>query len=227
MIEGLQGVEVVVDDLVLVGFGDTMEVASRGHDQNLDAVLQRYKERDLKLNDKKVRLRLTEVPFIDHVATAEDLCVDPNKVQAILEMPPPEDIAAVQHLLGLAQYLSKFLPHLSDITKPLRDLTKQEIEWMWGLPQQDALDKLKKAVSSTPISRYYNLQKRSRCDVMHRSQVWELPCYRMVNLLHMPRGHSHLTETRYAQIEKELLAIVFACDHFEAYTYSASSLETK
>ena len=166
VIEGLQGVEAVADDLVVVGFGDTMEVASRDHDQNLDAVLQRCKERDLKLNDKKIRLRLTEVPFIGHVATAEGLCVDPNKVQAILEMPPPEDIAAVQRLLGLAQYLSKFLPHLSDITKPLRDLTKQEIEWMWGPPQQDALDKLKKAVSSTPILRYYNLQEEVtlQCD---------------------------------------------------------------
>ena len=44
MIEGLQGVEVVADDLVVVGFGDTMEVASRGRDQNLDAVLQHCKE---------------------------------------------------------------------------------------------------------------------------------------------------------------------------------------
>ena len=72
--EGLQGVKVVADDLVVVRFGDTMKVASRDHDQNLDAVLQRCKERGLKLNDKKVRLRLTEVPFIGHVATAEGLC---------------------------------------------------------------------------------------------------------------------------------------------------------
>ena len=176
VIEGLQGIEVVADDLVVVGFGDTMEVASRDHDQNLDAVLQRCKERDLKLNDKNIRLRLTEVPFIGHVATVEGLCVDPNKVPAILEMPP----AAVQRLLGLAQYLSTFLPHLSDITKPLRDLTKQEIEWMWGPPQQDALDKL-----IHPSYVITTCRKRSHCNAMCRSQVWELPCYRMANPLHI------------------------------------------
>ena len=43
---------------------------------------------------------------------------------------------------------------------------KAGIEWMWGPPQQDALDKLNKAVSSTPILRYYNLQEEVtlRCD---------------------------------------------------------------
>ena len=46
------------------------------------------------------------------------LCVDPAKVEAILQMPCPRDAAAVQRLLGLTQYLSKFLPHLLDMTKP-------------------------------------------------------------------------------------------------------------
>ena len=112
LIEGLQGVEVVADDFVVVGRGDTTEDASRDHDQNLSALLQRCAERAVKLNAEKIRLRLTEVPFIGHMATKEGLCMDPAKVQAIKEMPAPRDVAAVQRLLGLAQYLSKFLPHL-------------------------------------------------------------------------------------------------------------------
>lgn len=68
-----------------------------------------------------------KVPFIGHVATDNGLCVDPAKVQAINEMPPPRDVAAVHCLLGLAQYLSKFLPHLSDMTKPLGDLVQNNI----------------------------------------------------------------------------------------------------
>ena len=34
------------------------------------------------------------------------------------------------------------------------------------------------------------------------------------------------TESQYAQIEKELLAIVFACDHFEAYIYGRDKIQT-
>ena len=47
-------VEVVADDLFVVGFGDTDEEAARDHDQNLDAILQCCKEKNIKLNEKKV-----------------------------------------------------------------------------------------------------------------------------------------------------------------------------
>ena len=65
--------------------------------------------------------------------------------QLCMEMPQPDDVAAIQRLLGLAQYLSKFLPHLSDITKPLRELTQKDTKWTWGPAQQNALETLKKA----------------------------------------------------------------------------------
>ena len=83
--------------------------------------------------------------------------MDPAKVRAIIEMPPPKDVAAMQRLLGLAQYLGKFLPHLLDITKPLREITQKDADWIWDHAQQNALDTLKRVVTSTPILRYYNL----------------------------------------------------------------------
>ena len=79
---------------------------------------------------EKTQLRKQRVPFIRHITTGEGLQVDPVKVKAICEMPPPTDVAAVQRLLGFVQYLSKFLPHLADITKPLRELTQGDMEWV-------------------------------------------------------------------------------------------------
>ena len=218
VIEGLQGVEVVADDFVVVGFGNAEE-ATQDHDRSLRAFLQRCEERNLKLNDQKLKLRMQEVPFIGHVATADGLCVDPSKVQAIMEMPPPDDVIAVQRLLGLAQYLSKFLPHLSDITKPLRELTRKDVEWSWDHSQQQALEKLKKAVSSTPVLWYYNLQEEVtlQCDAS-QSGLGAALLQNGQPVAYASRALTS-TETRYAQIEKELLAIVFACEHFEAYTY--------
>ena len=166
LIEGLQGLEVVADDFVVVGLGETKESAVHNHDDNLQGFLQRCDKRGVKLNARKARLRMFEVPFIGHVATPESLCIDPAKVRAIKEMPPPEDIAGIQCLLGLAQYLSKFLPHLSDMTKPLRELTQKDVEWTWDQPQKQALDNLKRAVTNTPVLRYYNLDEEVtiQCD---------------------------------------------------------------
>ena len=70
---------------------------------------------------------MEKVPFIGHIATADGFCVDPDKILAVTEMPPPTDVDAVQRLLGHTQYLSKFLPHLSDLTKPLRELTQRDV----------------------------------------------------------------------------------------------------
>ena len=219
VIEGLQGVEVVADDFVVVGFGDTLKVATVDHDQNLDAFLQRCQEKNLRLNENKIKLRMQEVPFIGHVATADGLRVDPHKVRAVMEMPPPQDIPAVQRLLGLAQYLSKFLPHLSEITKPLRELTQKDTEWVWDQAQQRALDTLKKAVSSTPVLRYYNLNEdvTLQCDAS-QSGLGTVLLQNDQPVAYASRAMTQ-AETRYAQIEKELLAIVFACDHFDAYIY--------
>ena len=57
LIEGLRGVEVVADDFVVVGFGDTVQAATRDHDSNLEAFLHRCAEKGVKLNSDKIKLR--------------------------------------------------------------------------------------------------------------------------------------------------------------------------
>ena len=219
LIEGLQGVEVVADDFVVIGFGDTLEEAVKDHDQNLDAVLRRCAARGIKLNSSKVRLRRQEVPFIGHVTTEKGLRDDPTKVQAITQMPRPTDVAGVQRLLEMIQYLAKFLPNLSDIAKPLRELTHKEVEWVWDQPQENAFRKLQEAITSTPVLRYYNLAEEVtiQCDASQTG----LGAALMQNGQPVAYTSRALTdaETQYAQIEKELLAIVFACERFDVYIY--------
>lgn len=71
LIEGLQGVEVIADDFMVVGYRDNGEQASQSHDANLKAFLQRCEERRIHLNAEKVRLRKHQVPFIGHIASGE------------------------------------------------------------------------------------------------------------------------------------------------------------
>lgn len=219
LIEGLQGVEVVADDFVVVGFGKTVPEATRDHDRNLEAFLRRCAVKGVKLNSDKIKLRQSEVPFIGHVATSEGLRADPNKVKAVNEMPRPTDVAGVQRLLGMSQYLAKFLPHLSDLTKPLRELTHKEVEWVWDQPQERAFKQLQEAITSTPVLRYYNLAEDAtiQCDASQAG----LGAALMQGGQPVAYASRALTEpeTRYAQIEKELLAIVFACNKFDAYIY--------
>ena len=126
----------IADDFVVVGRGCNEAEAIHDHDKKLHTLLQRCEECGVRLNADKIKPRRNAVPFIGHIATDQELCVDLAKVQAIKEMPMPTNIAAVQRLLGLAQYFSKFLPHLSNIMKPLRELTQKDIDWTLDHPQK-------------------------------------------------------------------------------------------
>ena len=227
LIEGLTGVEVIADDFVVVGYGDSLQAASKDHDKSLSAFLQRCEERGVRLNADKLQLRMREVPFIGHVATSEGLRADPAKVRAIREMPRPENVAAVQRILGMVQYLSKFLPRLSDITKPLRDLTRQDVEWHWDEPQERAFEQLKEAVSVSPILRYYNLREKVtiQCDASQHG-LGAVLLQGGQPVAYASRALTP-TEENYAQIEKELLAIVFACEKFDAYIYGRDSVRVQ
>ena len=221
------GVEVVAGDFVIVGFGDNEVDAHRSHDGNLLALIQRCEQSGVKLNANKMQLRIPEVPFICHIATADGLRVDPRKVREINEMPRPTDVAAVQRLLELTQYLAKCLPRLSDMTKPLRELTSKDVDFQWDEPQQAVFDALKAAVTIIPVLRYYNLEEEVtlQCDA---SQSW-LGAALMQNGQSVAYGSRALTsaETRYAQIEKELLAALFACQRFDAYVYGRANVNVE
>ena len=208
LIEGLHGVEVVADDFMVVGYGDDVEQANQSHDTNLDSFLRRCDEKGIHLNAAKAQLRKHQVPFIGHIASGEGLKVDPTKVRAVCEMPPPTDVVAVQRLLGFVQYLSKFLPHLSEITKPLRDLTQKESLWFWGEAQENALNALKTAVTKAPVLRYYSSQEEVtiQCDAS-QSGLGAALLQNGQPVAYASRALSS-AETRYAQIEKELLAIL-------------------
>ena len=119
LIEGLNGVEIIADGFVVVGYGESLQAASKDHDKSLSAFLQRCEERGIHLNRDKLQLKVREVPFIGHVATSEGLRTNPAKVRAVNEMPRPDSVTGVQRIPGMVQYLSKFLPRLSGINKPL------------------------------------------------------------------------------------------------------------
>lgn len=74
-------------------------------------------------------------------------------------MPNPTDVAGVRRLLRFVNYLSIFLPCLSDICKPLRKLTVKDLLWIWHDIYDQAVDKVKRLVTSEPVLSYYDPNK--------------------------------------------------------------------
>ena len=112
---GLNGVEVIADDILCCGSGETVEDAQKDHDSNLLNLLDRARSMNLKLNKKKLRLRLDQVAYMGHWFTSKGLKPDPMKVEAVVSMPRPDDKRAVQRFLVCVNYLSRFMPTISEV----------------------------------------------------------------------------------------------------------------
>ena len=100
---------------------------------------------------KQLKLSLEEVPLIGHYATKSGLKIHPEKVQAVLEMRRPTDVKSLLLFDGTVQYLAKFLPGLSVMAHPPRQLTLKNAKWVWSEAQEKAWSDIKTATSRAPV----------------------------------------------------------------------------
>ena len=98
--------------MIVYGYG------KEDFNKNVIAFLDRCVEKDLHLNPDKMRINVPSVPFYGHVVSKDGLSVDPKKIDTIKQWPKPQSVADLQSFLGSVNYLSKFIPRLSDLRKP-------------------------------------------------------------------------------------------------------------
>ena len=108
---GLNGIYKIADDILITGHGASIDEAVKGHDANLLKLLDRCRERNLKLNREKLQLKCSETLFIGHVLTPEGVKPDPRKIDVILKiMERPNDVAAVRRLVARPSKLPVQVP---------------------------------------------------------------------------------------------------------------------
>ena len=218
-LDGLDGVYCVADDIMITGNGSTEEEAKLDHDVKLKCLLERCRTVGIRLNRDKMKLHQTGVTFLGHLVTAEGLKPDPEKVRAIDDMTRPTDVEGVQRINGFVNYLAKFLPKLSDVTEPIRQLTRKNVPWNWSESQENAFQEMKSLVKKAPVLAYFDNEKtvHIQSDASERG----LGAALLQNGKPVSFASRALTdtETRYAQIEKELLAIVFSCEKFDHFSF--------
>ena len=121
---GLPGVKNIADNILV--FGSTQEE----HDANVIRFLERCLEINLHLNPDKVKINCSSVPFFGMVLTAGGIKPDPKKVETIKKWPIPQNITELQSFLGSVNYLSCYIPCLSQLCKPLQALIKKNSEYV-------------------------------------------------------------------------------------------------
>ena len=117
----LEGVHGIADDILTHGETEVQ------HDGRLLTLLETARMNNLSLNSlnpDKIQFKSTDCKFFGHRLTLEGLKPDPEKVKAIVQMPPPQSIQSLQSFSGMVNYLKRFSPVLTELAEPLRRLQK-------------------------------------------------------------------------------------------------------
>ena len=144
---------------------------------------------------------------------------DPKKVEAITQIPRPQNTNDVQRFVGMVKYLTKFIPDLSNINAPIRQLTDSDTAFVWGDAQETAFDKVKELVANSPVLGYYDPSKplEPQGDASERGLGFVLlQDGKPVSFTSRALSDA---EERYSQIEKELFAQVFGLKRNNQITY--------
>ena len=156
-IEKIPGVFVIADDILLAGCVETTADTEADHDIKMAQLLDRCSTNSIKLFKDKLHLKCSEVAYMGHLITAEGLKPDPAKLEAIAQMPQPDDKKAVQRLMGMVNYLQKFARGMSNITQLLRNLTKTDSDFPWEESVHgSAFETIKQILSQAPVLIYYD-----------------------------------------------------------------------
>ena len=149
-----------MDDLLLFSADDEY------HAHYVAFALKVLHKRNVQASLKKAHIGVTRVGMIGHILDRDGLHPDPEKIKAVLEMPIPFDVASLRRLLGMAQYLSKFVVDYAMITAPLSDLLQKDVKWEMTPRRIQAVQELTKALTQAPVLQLPNfgLKFVVRCD---------------------------------------------------------------
>ena len=173
----------------------------------------------LVLNSKKLELKWPKVSFFGAEYSVDGMHPCPKKIQGITEMTPPIDKQQLASFIGMVTYMGNFVPHLSHHTEPLRAMLKQDTVFHWDEASNASFQKIKDLITKTASQplRYYDRTKPVTVQADASQRGLGTCLVQEGKPITFASKSLSDTETRYANIERELLAIVFACQHFNTY----------
>ena len=207
---------VYLDDLLVIGndFDSFLETLSE--------VATALKNANLTINAKKSKFGYKHLKYLGFIVGSGKIQTDPDKISAINDFPIPKTPRMVRSFMGLCGWYRRFVPNFAELSSPITDTLKKGLKFKFSPEAKVAFEKLKQAMSSTPVlinpdfSKHFYIQ----CDASNRGLG-------AVLFQKDDEGHEHpiyyysqklnSAQMNYTVTEKECLAAVNAIQKFRPY----------
>jgi hypothetical protein len=141
-------------DMFVVVFIDDILVYSKNeedHAKHLHVVLQRLRDHRLYAKFSKCEFWLDSVKFLGHTVSSKGISVDPSKVQEVMDWKPPTSVHQIRSFLGLDGYYRRFISDFSRIAKPMTELLKKGVKFVWDDKCEEAFCTLRAQLTTAPV----------------------------------------------------------------------------
>ncbi|XP_049367248.1 uncharacterized mitochondrial protein AtMg00860-like [Solanum verrucosum] len=141
-------------DLFVIVFIDDILVYSRSKNEHADqlrAVLQFLRDRELYAKFSKCKFWLDSVSFLGQIVSDAGITGDTQKIEAVKIWPKPMTPTGVRSFLGLSGYYKRFVEGFSLLSAPLTKLTKKEAKFQWTEACENSFQEQKNKLTSTPV----------------------------------------------------------------------------
>lgn len=204
----LPGVICYQDDILVYGNDKDQ------HDQRLKSVLDRLRSCGIKLNKSKCRIGVTELEFLGHRLSANGIAPSPDKVAALTTLPRPDSKDSLRSFLGMASYIGqRFVPNFSNMCQPLWNISAQS-SFSWDDMSKKAFEEVKDAICKPVTLAYFNDDLPVVLNVDASPYGLGATITQNGKLVACASRKITPTESRYSQLEREFLALVFGVHRF-------------
>ena len=207
--------EIFMDDFTV--YGSSFEQCLN----NLETVLQRCKDKHLALNWEKCHFMVTEGIVLGHKISATGLEVDQSKISIIKTLAPPTTVKGIRSFLGHAGFYRRFIKDFSRIARPLCRLLEKDTKFNFDDSCKATFEEIKIILVQALImaAPEWDQEFEVMCDASDFAMgaVLGQRKEKIFRAIYYASRTFNEAQENYSTTEKEMLAIVFACEKFRPY----------
>ena len=212
-LDGIPGTYPCADDVKIQGSNHER------HDIHLLETVERASRAGIKFNPDKCTVKKPQVEYFGRLISANGVTPCPDKVLALLKMSHPESKQELQSYLGTVNFMSTFIPNLAQKTFTMRGLLKNGVQYLWTSDMQKEFKSVQQAIADVTQMRHFDprlpviLETDASLKGLGAVLIQDGCPVRFLSKSLTP------AESNYSNIERELLAVLHACEKLHVYTF--------